>query len=301
MSVRFRVMTRDDIPTGIRLTDDAGWNQTVADWERLLSATPDGCFAAEWEGHVIGTAATIIYEGRFAWIGMVIVDPQHRGKGIGTTLLERAIRYLDSRSVPTIKLDATPEGKPLYEQFGFVSEYDVERWMLKRSVEEQAGGKVSEGIEDALQLDRKAFGADRSALLRSLTDAASAFTLIAKRDGAVVGYTFGRSGSRADHLGPWMARDKGVAATLLDEFLYRSARDLVFVDCVRPNLWAVPLVQARGFDFSRPLTRMFRGRTNFRVVRTCCAPSSVLSSDEPTRRRRQPENSHEAGRAGHPA
>lgn len=96
---------------------------------------------------------------------MVIVDPQYRGKGIGTTLLERAIRYLESLSVPAIKLDATPQGKPLYEQFGFVSEYHIERWMLKRECGRQAPDKVAEEIEDALQLDREVFGADRRALL----------------------------------------------------------------------------------------------------------------------------------------
>ena len=74
------------------------------------------------------------------------------------------------------------------------------------------------------------------------------------------GYTFGRRGSLADHLGPWMARTEDVAATLLDEFLRRSGRELVFVDCMLENPWALPLVKARGFEFSRPLTRMFRGR-----------------------------------------
>jgi len=39
---------------------------------------------------------------------MVVVEPQHRGQGIGTALLERAIRHLDSRSVRAMKLDATP-------------------------------------------------------------------------------------------------------------------------------------------------------------------------------------------------
>jgi GNAT superfamily N-acetyltransferase len=263
MSVRFRLMTRDDIPAGMRLKDAAGWNQTVGDWERLLSASPAGCFAAEYEGHVVGTATTIIYEGRVAWVGMVIVDPRHRGKGIGTTLLERAIRHLDSRSVPVMKLDATPQGKPLYEQLGFVSEYDIERWMLKRSGGKQAVVKASGEIEDALQLDRAVFGADRSALLRSLAAGAPAFALVARQERVVTGYTFGRRGSRADHLGPWVAHDEDVAATLLEEFLRRSERELVFIDCVRGNPWAVPLAKARGFELSRPLTRMFRGTNKF--------------------------------------
>jgi GNAT superfamily N-acetyltransferase len=256
-------MTRGDIPAAIRLKDGAGWNQTAADWERLLSASPEGCFAAECDGQVVGTVATIIYEGRFAWIGMVIVDPRHRGKGIGTTLLERAIQHLDSRSVPAVKLDATPEGRRLYEQFGFVSEYDIERWALTRPVAKPAGATAFREIEQALELDREVFGADRSALLRSIAAAAPDFVLVTEHDGAVAGYAFGRRGSHADHLGPWVARDEDVAATLLDEFLRRSARELVFIDCVRGNRWAMPLAQAHGFERSRSLTRMVRGTSEF--------------------------------------
>lgn len=256
-------MTIEDIPEGMRLKDVAGWNQAAVDWERFLSASPQGCFAAEREGHVVGTSATIVYEGRFAWIGMVLVDPQYRGQGIGTALLERAIHYLDSQSVPCMKLDATPQGKPLYEKFGFRSEYDIERWMLKRQLNENAVGKAPVEIEDALRLDREIFGADRSKLLRSLTEAAPNFTLVARQEARVVGYTFGRRGSCADHLGPWMARNEDVATKLLAEFLRRSDRELVFVDCLRRSPWAVLLVKARGFEFSRPLTRMFRGTNKY--------------------------------------
>jgi hypothetical protein len=95
--------------------------------------------------------------------------------------------------------------------------------------------------------------------LRSLLEEAPDFALAERKETEVIGYTFGRRGSLADHLGPWMARNEDVAAMLLDEFLRRSGREPVFVDCVRGNPWAVPLVKALGFQFSRPLTRMFRG------------------------------------------
>jgi GNAT superfamily N-acetyltransferase len=153
MSARFRSMTIEDIPEAMQLKDSAGWNQTTADWARFLSASPEGCFVPEHEGRVVGTSTTILYEGRFAWIGMVIVDSQYRGQGIGTALLERAIRYLDSRNVPCMKLDATPQGKPLYEKLGFVSEYDIERWMLVRRPGANFGGKAStETVRTAQQV-----------------------------------------------------------------------------------------------------------------------------------------------------
>ena len=66
MDISLRMMTPDDIPAGLRLKEIAGWNQTRGDWERFLFASPQGCFVAEADGEVAGTAATISYEGRFA-------------------------------------------------------------------------------------------------------------------------------------------------------------------------------------------------------------------------------------------
>jgi hypothetical protein len=65
-----------------------------------------------------------------------------------------------------------PAGKPLYEKLGFASEYNIERWMLMRQRGANSAGKASAEIEDVLRLDREIFAADRSGLLRSLTEAA---------------------------------------------------------------------------------------------------------------------------------
>jgi predicted N-acetyltransferase YhbS len=259
MNVQLRLMTTKDIPEAMRLKEIAGWNQTIADWRRFLSATPEGCFVAEHDGRVIGTVTTIVYEDRFAWIGQLLVDPENRGRGIGKQLFEQAIGHLDSQNLACMKLDATPLGKPLYEKLGFAPEYEIERWMLKRQREVKARQYKAIEIEDVLKLDREIFGADRSRLLRSLAEEAPELAMVACRDAGIVGYTFGRHGALADQLGPWMANSEEVAARLLDEFLRRSGRELLFVDCMLNNPFALPLVKARGFEFSRPLTRMFRG------------------------------------------
>ena len=256
--MQIRLMTLADVPAGIRLKDVAGWNQTPVDWLRFLRASPEGCFAAEVGGAVVGTATTIVYEGRFAWIGMVLVDPEHRGRGIGTRLLERTIEHLDAAKVPTLKLDATPQGKPIYEKLGFVAEYEIERWKLQRPPGAQTAHTMSgsPNLKRLVRLDREIFGADRSALLQSLHQDAPEFTMVSEFMGNLNAYAWGRKGSRADHLGPWMAQDEPSARELLDEFLRRSARETVFVDVMREN-------PSRGFEFSRPLTRMYRGPNEF--------------------------------------
>lgn len=258
--MNLRTMTTADIPAGMRLKNLAGWNQTPADWLCFLESSPQGCFVAEVASMVVGTAATIVYEGRFAWIGMVLVDTEFRGRGIGTRLLEKAIEHLDGVGIGTMKLDATPAGRPIYQKLGFRDEYEIERWLLKRTIPQATDAPGPHPVPDpVLQLDHEIFGADRGHLLRSLAAENPDFALVTERKGEITGYAFGRRGTLADHLGPWMARDEENATELLGEFLRRSRREKIFVDALKDRRFVSELLAARGFSVSRPLTRMVRG------------------------------------------
>jgi len=257
--VRLRSLTAADLPAVMQLKDAVGWNQTAADWLRFLDANPSGCFAADEDGTLVGTATSIIYERRVAWIGMLIVHQRWRGRGIGSALLERAMRYLDACGVPCMKLDATPQGRLLYEKFGFTVEYDIERHRLIRSSRPSPPAPAAPRLDSVLQLDRDVFGVDRAALLGSLARDAPELVQVESDPSGVVGYTLGRHGSLADQLGPWVATSAAGAERLLDGFLHRSTAGRVFVDCVSPNTWASPLVRSRGFEHSRLLTRMYCG------------------------------------------
>jgi GNAT superfamily N-acetyltransferase len=266
MKMLLRTMTERDVPAGLRLNHLAGWNQAAADWYRFLNASPDGCFVAEVEARVCGTATTISYQDRFAWIGMVLVDPEFQKRGIGTQLLKKAVAYLDQRGIPTLKLDATPQGQPLYAKLGFMTEYQIERWILKRppgNVASRAKSSFAPLTEDQLApilaTDRDIFGADRSFLLRSFHNEAQEFATCVSDHGTPQGYAFGRRGSFADHLGPWMAKSRATAEKLLHEFLTRSSRETLVVDCLTANPVALELVRACGFAQVRILTRMYRG------------------------------------------
>jgi hypothetical protein len=175
-------------------------------------------------------------------------------------LLVKAISYLDTRRIPCARLDATPQGKLLYERLGFQIEYELERHILRR--ERGAGAAPHElgDIGTIVPVDRDIFGADRSALLRSIADASPEFMVVARKGGVLSGYALGRRGSHADHLGPWIARTEPVAREILESFLLRSPRDVVFVDVLKDNPWAPGLLTEMGFGFSRALTRMYRGK-----------------------------------------
>jgi GNAT superfamily N-acetyltransferase len=263
MSFRIRPMDAGDVAAGLQLVESAGWNQTRSDWERFLVMSAGGCFVAEIDSQVVGTVATISYEDRFAWIGMVLVDPACRGKGIGGGLLKQALDYLGGRNLPCVKLDATPRGKPLYEKLGFSLEYELERWELTRPTTNATAGIPAPLHAELLTLDREVFGADRSPLLRSVASEFPEFVLEARRAGNLSGYSFGRRGALADHLGPWVARDQSCARELLNGFLRRAGSNRVFADALKQNDWSVRLLREQGFRYSRTLTRMYRGRNAF--------------------------------------
>src|SRR5678815_3827392 len=56
-----RLLSAADIPAGMRLKEAAGWNQTAADWERVLTLEADGCFAIECDGEVRATTTAVCF------------------------------------------------------------------------------------------------------------------------------------------------------------------------------------------------------------------------------------------------
>ena len=106
--LEIRLLKASDVAEAMRLKAAAGWNQTEEDWLRLLSLCPDGCFAATAGARLVGTTTTTVYGRELAWVGMVLVDPEFRRRGIATALVRAALEGLDAAAVSTVKLDATP-------------------------------------------------------------------------------------------------------------------------------------------------------------------------------------------------
>jgi len=151
-----------DVQFGMRLKEQAGWNQLEGDWRRMLDMQPDGCFVAQFDGAAAGTCMTCIF-GDVAWIAMMLVEQSLRGKGIGRALMEHALGFLDGRGTGTIRLDATPMGQPLYEKLGFQAEYSLARYAGKPTGCQRPSGAhrhTRDCDELVYSLDRSVTGCD---------------------------------------------------------------------------------------------------------------------------------------------
>ncbi len=290
--VRIRLMDEGDLPLGMRLKEVAGWNQTEADWRRFLALSPDGCFVAErtraagqeqapvHQGvgyEALGTAVACVF-GPIGWIAMVLVDPGHRKQGIGTRLVQRAIDYLEHCGVRSIRLDATPLGKPVYERLGFRPEYELARWDgVAPHVPLESNTRRAEDfdLEAIARLDQQWTGTPRRRLLEYLFRQQPGAMHVVEGPDGLLGYATWREGTVASFLGPAVATVEEAGQSLLDAMLAACAGRRMFVDIPWDNPAATRWAQARGFAVQRPLTRMVRGDA------VCDRPDRLWASSGP--------------------
>jgi GNAT superfamily N-acetyltransferase len=259
--VCFRDMTPADIAAGLALSRAARWNQTGREWELFLRLSPEGCRVAVMDERVVGTVATARYEDRFAWIGMVLVDPAERGQGIGSRLMAEALDVLID--MPSIRLDATPAGHAVYQKLGFVDEYRLSRMETVVSGaglafrRNPARPMTKDDLPAVAIFDRQVFGADRRLALEWMFDGAPEYAWVIEERGQTVGYTFGRRGFNFEHMGPVVAHDQQTARSLVSACLNRQAGKPFIIDASHCETDWRSWLESIGFREQRTFIRMF--------------------------------------------
>jgi GNAT superfamily N-acetyltransferase len=247
----------------VALSRAANWNQIDADW-RLMLELGRGRGITLADGTLAASTIVLPYGSKFAWVSMVLVLPEHRRKGYATRLL-RAAQAASVKSHFTLVLDATPAGRAVYAQEGFSDCWGFARLALAQPAR-YAGAAGIPGVRpleardwpQLLALDAPAFGASREKLLRALAARLPQAALVCEREGRIEGYLLGRDGREARQLGPLVARDTDAARALLAAALARVAAPL-YIDVADREAGLRAWLEARGFAFQRPFTRMVHG------------------------------------------
>ena len=271
---KIRLMTTGDLQLGLKLTHQAGWNHIEADWLRFLQLEPEGCFVAELNGNAVGTTATCVL-GRVAWITMVLVDVDSRGKGIGTALLKHSIGYLKERKVETIRLDATALGQPIYEKLGFLPEYELARcegMAPQIGIASPITQATPDDFAEIIDFDTRTTGRDRGKMLLRLFEEFPENVCIVRKAGSIEGFITKRPGANATQIGPCRATAFAGPMLLVDA-LNKSAGESVFVDVPLDNTDAVKIVEASGLTIQRRFTRMYWGQKPADDMKTLWASS----------------------------
>src|SRR5262245_36103819 len=102
-------MAARDLPAAQALSREVSWPHRLEDWQ-FVHAVGQGLVAYSGD-QLIGTAMWWSYDGKIARLGMVIVDPTIQRSGVGRTLMRGLLEQIKE---PTVLLNATKEGEPLY-------------------------------------------------------------------------------------------------------------------------------------------------------------------------------------------
>jgi creatinine amidohydrolase len=254
-------MHLDNIPDLAALSQQASWNQRKEDWKFFLDNS-DGCYAMFHQNKVVGTVTTISYEKKISWISMVLVEPGYRRMGIAARLMEKAIEFLSVAE--SVKLDATPMGRNVYEKLGFKDEYIIRRLEYRcnfrsPSVSPEISPILKEDMPQIIEFDRKAFGAERSCLIEYLIKQDTGIKYSSA--GIIEGYCMVRDGEKFTHIGPLVANNSDIAKKLIiAATLNNLGNKTVIIDVIDMHNDFVRYLLNSGFSEQRYFTRMYKGR-----------------------------------------
>jgi ribosomal protein S18 acetylase RimI-like enzyme len=216
----------------------------------------------------VGTAGAVGYGRDLAWVCMVIVDPDARGRGLAVRLVSDVLDRVGGFAV--VGLDATPQGRPVYERLGFrdgpslsrmEAGADRPRNQLRPDGVAPASAAPARPMREAdldavLRWDTEVFGADRGRVLRFALETAPEYAWVRYESDRLEGYCFGRHGHNAEQVGPVVAGTADAARDVVAAALSARPDRRFFVDVSAEGR---SLAASLGFVEQRPFTRMFRG------------------------------------------
>jgi len=265
--VSLSALKTEDVDQAIRLSRDEGWNQSLKDWALLCGNGENVCIAARDGNTIIGTATAMVYNKQVAWIGMVLVNREYRGKGVGKNLLSTLLEEL--KPGLAIKLDATPAGQPVYKKFGFKEEYLIYR-MTCPSASVKSLSPGDEGLAEQVRpdsmgeivdYDGQVFGAKRQQLLNYLLENDPGNAWLIRQGTDLCGLALGRKGSHFYQIGPVHASSTQEAKELITRILKGIEGNPVGIDILEDKKELIKWLKTLGFSSQRHFVRMF-GKEN---------------------------------------
>jgi len=261
-SLNVRKMVASDMESLMRLKNAEGWNQREKDWELLIGYNDSVNLVAELDDKIVASITGINYANTVAWIGMMLVEKEYRGRGISKRLLNQTIELLSD--CQSIKLDATPAGQPVYKKIGFMDEYTIFRMTNPAVMEISASFSdfkplkmEKRDIDEICKLDEVVFGADRSDLIDWLYDDSPDLAWLIRGRQTLRAFCLGRKGMNYTQIGPVCAVTDEAAKAILYVALNQNVGKAVVIDLHADKKGIQDWLIQNGFTPQRPFERMY--------------------------------------------
>ncbi|MDG2131317.1 MAG: GNAT family N-acetyltransferase [Fuerstiella sp.] len=246
-AILIRRMRPDEVSIAVEWARQEGWNPGLHDGICFYQCDPHGFFVGELDGVVVAVGSAVVYDDEFAFCGLYIVSPEHRGKGYGLALTKARLEYCGDRNVG---IDGVLENVDIYARIGYEKYYQNARYQFTAG---EAPGRhrhvcsIDEVDADILnQYDRQCFPAARKAFLDVWIHQNDALSLAWVEDGKLKGYMVRRRCHDGHKIGPLFADDPSIGEHLLVAGQEGVSGQALFIDIPEINDAALDL--ARQYD-----------------------------------------------------
>jgi hypothetical protein len=173
-------------------------------------------------------------------------------------------------SFESIKLDATPAGKQVYQKFDFKDEYLITRVvtgsMTNLSFEDDT--TLAESIrlkdsEEIVALDEHVFGTNRRQLIESLINRYPHKAWLLKRNNSIAGFALGRDGNKYHQVGPVCGSTINDVKMLIRRALKELIYQPVVIDVLSEKEDLISWLHSIGFTMQRHFVRMYKKENLF--------------------------------------
>jgi len=263
-----RPMETEDIEFALSLTRIEDWSDIKGDFEALINYRPEAVFISEDDNGPTGMISAVSY-GKFGFIGCLIVSPQHRGKGIGEDLLTHAISHLHNLGTSNMMLDAVPDAMSQYTRHGFRPSCKSLRLSGKiiGSDSRHVRPVTSNDLSAIFELDRRAFGANRSHFLQARWEEFPELCLCLEREKRIVSFAIGSRREGHVRIAPWIVTHPGeFNSDLLRNIVLASDEGTLALGVLESNVHSLDLLKKLGFSEYSYSVRMVLGENQRNLV-----------------------------------
>lgn len=262
----FRQLQRHELDAVLDWARQEGWNPGLHDAEAFWLADSQAFLGIDMEGELIGSGAIVSYGGEFGFMGLFMVRPGWRGRGLGRKFWIHRRDLLRSRlrSAAPISMDGVFAMQPFYAKGGFVFTH---RNLRMEGVGVKSEGFTAPGLTDLAALpfgeveafDRRHFPGVRTEFLKNWIRPKNGRAIGFLEHGRLAGLGVSRPCLRGFKIGPLFAATGEIAETLFQSLSSHAAGQPLFLDVPENNPEALALAGRHGMKEIFGCARMVLG------------------------------------------
>ena len=211
----YRKATQAELRVMLGWAAEEGWNPGFEDAAAFYDADPAGFFVALADGEMVAGISVVNHNDNFAFLGLYIVRPAWRGRGIGLALWQHALRHAGQR---VVGLDGVPDQQENYARSGFQHAGSTSRFVGKVAGVADPNAVIANAndIPTLIALEGAASGQIKPAYLTAWFKCTEDRKTFVIRDGNVIpALCTVRRCQEGAKIGPFLAEDAVTAEALI--------------------------------------------------------------------------------------